>query len=316
MTFFTARNSVAALSTAILLICSQARAEQLVNNRALYPEGPLWIAGKLYYAEMYANQVTVWDGKENLVFWRPKQSLWSWFSQDCGPTSIAPYTKNSVVILCHLASALVEVSLETGNTLREFKTGDNGNALYHPNDSKADDEGGIYFSSAGDFHLKAPAIGTVYYLSAAGRVTPVATGIHYANGIEVYKGNLYVSEHLGRRVLVYPILRPGIVGKLKKTISLDSLTPTAEFSYPLAGPDGLEIDDNGNLYICEYGAGRVLVVNPQGELIKIIPAPIQYLTNMALSDNGKTMTLVGTDDNTDPLFPGIVKIESNHLKDR
>src|SRR5262245_45711937 len=68
-----------------------------INDRAFYPEQPLWYNGALYYAEMGKDRVTKWDGKRNTVFWT---------SDGCGPTSVAQGQAQTLIILCHLQNAL------------------------------------------------------------------------------------------------------------------------------------------------------------------------------------------------------------------
>ena len=38
---------------------------QVINPRALFPEGPVMSGGKLLYAEYAGHVVTMWDGKGN-----------------------------------------------------------------------------------------------------------------------------------------------------------------------------------------------------------------------------------------------------------
>ena len=71
------------------------------------------------------------------------------------------------------------------------------------------------------------------------------------------------------------------------------------------GPDGLDMDANGNLFIAHDGAGRVLVVSPNGRLLNIFPVPMQWVTNVALSGDGG-LFVTGVFDIMMPPFPGRV----------
>lgn len=267
---------------------------------ASYPEGPLWRDGRLYYAEMPRNRVMRWSpgdpGPE--VFWsRP----------DCGPTSIAPYGDGGFVILCHFLDILVAVTAE-GKDPREIRTDDQGGSFNNPNDSIADDRGGVYFSGAGEFDLRAPATGIVYYLASDGEVTRQAQGLRYANGLVIdrERRRLFVSEHLARKVWTFPIDNDGRLGKGEVFADLNALARPIPGASPLAGPDGLELDGQGRLYICEYGGGRVLVVEPDGRLLTQIPWSQPYLTNIALEPGSGTLFLTGAETNVRFPYPGRV----------
>ncbi len=84
---------------------------------------------------------------------------------------------------------------------------EDGRAFSNPNAAVSDGKGGIYFSSSGSFAPGARATGAVLHVDASGRVRRLAEGIHYANGVAVTPDGkiLYVSEHLGRRVLAFDI---------------------------------------------------------------------------------------------------------------
>src|SRR5260221_8803086 len=88
---------------------------------------------------------------------------------------------------------------------------DGGRPFVHPNDSSADDKGGVFLTASGEFSLAAPSTGAVLYLDREGGLHRRAEGIHYANGIAVdgARRRLLVSEHLGRRVLAFPLQADG-----------------------------------------------------------------------------------------------------------
>lgn len=271
----------------------------IVNSRAFYPEGPLWSDGRLYYAEMPTNQVLRWDGQTNDVFWS---------REDCGPTSIAPYGQAGFVILCHYEDALVQVD-GAGRTLKVFRLDTDGKGFKNPNDSVSDGRGGVYFSGSGVFRKRAAARGAVYHLAPDGLIRKLVGGLRYTNGVVMSRDRkrLFVSEHLARRVLEFSVEPDGSLSASRTYVDLDEIAPPSGSTYKQAGPDGLEVDAAGNLYVCEYGAARVLIINDKRELAAIVPSSQQFLTNIALDENAAWMTLTGARDNRNRPLPGRVE---------
>ncbi|MEX0645296.1 MAG: SMP-30/gluconolactonase/LRE family protein, partial [Parvularculaceae bacterium] len=216
---------------------------------ASYPEGPLWQGDRLYYAEMRADRVMIYEAGEAREF----------FAQPgCGPTAIAPYGEG-FLILCHLGKRIVAVNAQGGETRRWDRDLD-GVALADPNDASADGAGGVYFTDPGPFSRQAGAQGRVMHLSAGGALSRVADSLYYPNGVHVKGDALYVSEHLSGRVLRYDIKPDGGLGDGAVFIDLATVDRSQRYetAYALTGPDGLEIGPNGDLYVAIYGEGRLL----------------------------------------------------------
>jgi len=279
---------------ALAALCGVAHAE-VIDATAKYPEGPLWQGDKLYVAEMAADTVFVHQQGRKRVFWR---------DEGCGPTSLAPYG-DGVLVLCHLGRAVVAVDL-FGAERRRWRTDNAGLGLLDPNDSFADGRGGVYFSDPGVFSLDTRPHGAVMHLSADGVLRRVAGNLHYPNGVFVDRREsaLYVSEHLRRRVLRYPIVADGSLGPQEVFSDISALTAKVG-TYPEAGPDGLERGPDGDLYVCLYGEGRVLRISPRGALVASITVPTPYLTNIAFGSDGAAY-LTGSYNNTEPPYPGAV----------
>jgi sugar lactone lactonase YvrE len=293
-----ARALVAALAAAC---ASAAPAHDVRTLAASYPEGPLWRGERLYYAEMGADRVTFHERGETRAFFAQR---------GCGPTAIAPYGEGFVV-LCHLGARLVAVNGE-GRETRRWERDASGAPLMDPNDASADGAGGVYFSDPGLFTHEAPAQGYVMRLSAEGAVTRVAGPLHYPNGVHVAGAALYVSEHLGGRVLRFPILVDGRLGEMRVLADLRALpTLTSRYAapYPRTGPDGLEIGPDGLLYVTIYGEGRVLRLTPQGAFAGAIETPTRFVTNIAFSASGAA-AITGAFDNARAPFPGEVSIHA------
>ena len=282
------------IALAVLLLASlPARAQQAWP--ASYPEGPIWIGKTLYWAELWSHRVMRWDGDAPEVFLE---------HPGCGPTAIAPYRGESLIVLCHLSGVLLQVSVD-GTVLNTISKTTDGVRLRNPNDASADDRGGVWFTDPGRFSASAPNEGRLYYLSAEGKVSLHDQELAYGNGVHVdTAGNrLLLSEHLGRRVLSYALTEAGL-GARETLFELDAfdLPPSR---YPETGPDGLEIGPDGTLWVAEYGATRILGWQPERGLVAALEVDPQFVTNIAFGPDGKA-ALTGAEDNANPPFPGAV----------
>lgn len=81
------------------------------------------------------------------------------------------------------------------------------------------------------------------------------------NGIEVSPDGrlLYVNESVQRSIWVYDIDQKGGLQNKRKFFQFDDF-----------GMDGMRCDSQGNLYVCRYDAGKVVVINPQAKIIREI----------------------------------------------
>jgi sugar lactone lactonase YvrE len=278
---------------------AQAAASDLRLTGVRYPEGPLWLDGQLLFAEMSGDRVALWDGV--------KVSSW-WRARGCGPTAIAPYRQGEFIILCHLGGYLVHVD-RSANRMARFKKDESGRTLQDPNDATSDGVGGVYFSDAGVFRRGAPATGAIYHLSRDGRMERVATGLHYANGLyfDARSQRLYVSEHLARRILVFDVAANGALENRRVLAELEQTGPSLRWPYAESGPDGLELDGEGMLWVCEYGQGRILAIDQAGRVQGQVFVDATYLTNIAISGESR-VALTGAFSNVRYPFQGEVRI--------
>lgn len=287
------------LVSILVSITHLACAEDRVLAKADYPEGPLWYRLRLYYGEMMKDRVVVSDLEKTTTFWQ---------KPGCGPVSVAPYRDNQLLVLCHLQNVVVKVSM-FGVTLDVIDHDDRGQRFVHPNDSSPDDKGGVFFTASGEFDRSAPATGAILYLDRAGGLRRLAEGIHYSNGIavDIPHHRLLVSEHLNRRVLAFPLLPDGSLGKATVFFDLNTPPPPEGGLDPYAGPDGLELDDAGRLLVPEYGAGRIHLVGSDGNWLGTLNGLKKYVTDMALLPGGRA-AVTETEVNDVPPYPGDVVI--------
>jgi gluconolactonase len=141
-----------------------------------------------------------------------------------------------------------------------------------------DPKGGFYFTDPGGSNEKNP-IGTVHYVDAAGETHLVAQGLAFPNGIVLRPDgkSLLVGESKYNRILAYEIVAPGKAGKKEIFANL----PTKTGEQIDNQPDGICLDQDGNLYVAHYGMQQVQVISPKGKLLRRYPGGNLTTSNVA-----------------------------------
>lgn len=170
---------------------------------------------------------------------------------------------------------------DDGNLLDSIIDTFDGRPLLGPNDLSLDPvNGGFYFSDPGESSKENP-IGAVYYSDLAGVARQIDTGLAYPNGIVLSADGkrLYLAESQLNRILVYDVEGPGKTGPRKVFAELPAKDPN--LGQIDNQPDGMCLDDAGNLYVAHYGMQRVQVLDPQGVLIASLPGGNLTTSNVA-----------------------------------
>ena len=118
--------------------------------------------------------------------------------------------------------------------------------------------GDLYFTDQGQSALEDPT-GRVYRLRASGELDLLFKGLEGPNGLVLNRQEniLYVAVTRTNRIISIP-LRPNYKGISKAGIFIQlSGSPT--------GPDGMALDEDGNLVIVHAGFGTVWVFSALGE---------------------------------------------------
>lgn len=284
------------VALALLWGAVAAQAEPAVVASGSYPEGLLWHGGRMYFAEMGADRVSIIENGKTREFWR---------DAGCGPTAISPFGKAGFLVNCHLGRHVVEVTAK-GETGRRFRGAPGGVVLGEPNASTSDGQGGVYFSDSGIFSVAAPATGRVYHLAPSGKMTEIVSGIRYANGVafDAKAHILYVSEHLGRRILALTLDRNRRVVERRVFVEFSEQPAAQAYSYPEAGPDGLALGP-GVLAVAEYGEGRIHLFDRAGRHLDTLKVAPRFVDTAAFDDIGH-LYAGGAFQNTTPPFEGAV----------
>ncbi len=143
----------------------------------------------------------------------------------------------------------------------------NGKPLRGPNDLTLDPpNSGFYFTDPGDSSKDNPN-GTIHYVDADRVTHLVDGGFAYPNGIVLTPDGrrLYVAESQRNRIWVYDVLAPGKVANKRIFTNLPAKDESA--GQIDDQPDGMCLDQAGNLYVAHYGMKQVQVLDPSGKLI-------------------------------------------------
>ena len=155
-----------------------------------------------------------------------------------------------------------------------------GKPLRSPNDLSIDPKGGFYFTDPGGSSVSNP-IGTIHYVDPQGKTHLVADGLAFPNGIVLRPGGrtLMVGESGHNRVLAYDVLSPGKVGPQRVFAAL----PAKQGDQIENAPDGMALDEDGNLFVAHYGMRTVQVLGPDGKLLRSYPAGNLTTSNVAFA---------------------------------
>ncbi len=76
-------------------------------------------------------------------------------------------------------------------------------------------------------------------------------------------------------------------------------------------PDGIKLGPDGNLYIGQYSAGRIIVVTTDGKLVRKLEVPSPAAPNLTFSPDGKTVYVTAVDDQQNAPYKGKVYAIAN-----
>ncbi len=269
----------------------------------VFPEGPLWHDGALLFVEVYAHRLSRWDGRARTTIWHEPGS---------GPCAVERGPDGTFLVPCFEAGFLARLAPD-GRLIERRHYGDDGHPLTGANDLVMDGRGGGYITASGRWDVAAPPEGAVFHLAPDGRLRRVAAGLAFTNGIALLDGGrtLVVAETLARRLTAFTVGEDGALAEPRLFCRLDDFGPLPPGADAYAGPDGLELDRFGRLWVCEYGAGRVHVVDGQGRLVRTLAVPAIGVTNVAFDPDGNAYISAAEDPSREPFLGAIWRVPAS-----
>jgi sugar lactone lactonase YvrE len=275
--FINRRTALGSLAAALIAKHKRAAAQtpkiSTIDSDFSYPEGLLLDNGRLYVADILREQIVVYDSarlqREHVI------SL-----TNCGPTAIAPYSNDQILVDCHMAAHLAVLS-KSGELKENIVSTINNRPIPWPNDSTSDGDGGVFITSAGIFDRNAPATGAVMHVSRTSQVKVMAERFHYANGItyDPSTRELFVTEHFANKVWLFVLDEVFEIRQRRVFFDLTGLPAPNVPPFIGLGPDNLHFRANGDLIVPNYGGGRFLIVSRTGQLKQIVDVPTQFITD-------------------------------------
>jgi gluconolactonase len=271
---------------------------QVVATGLQFPEGTVFVGSTLYFVDYAKSSVFRLVGHQVERVWQ---------LDDCGANGLAA-VQSGLLVACYQNGTVVHLSLE-GKVAETIRSDDRGQPFLCPNDLTTDSRGGVYFSGSG----AGSTLGRVYYRSSDGRVREVASNIRYANGLAVSPdgATLYLAESAANRLLAFTISADGSLGKQREFVKLGDILSVP--GQQVFTPDGVRIDQHGNLFIGLYRGGGFAVVSHAGKLLKYVPLPGAHHANLALSPDGRTVFATSADDGSDGVYSGALLAVPNPI---
>lgn len=158
-----------------------------------------------------------------------------------------------------------------------------GERFKGPNDLVVSDDGSIFFTDQGMTGLHDPT-GRVYRLMPDGRLDQILANGPSPNGLVLSrdKSSLFVAMTRDNAVWHVSFFADGSVQRIGRFSSY----------FGIGGPDGMALDDEGNLFVAHSTLGTVFVHRANGELRAKIRSPLGTgTTNLTWGDT-RTLYIV------------------------
>ncbi|MCP4599299.1 MAG: SMP-30/gluconolactonase/LRE family protein, partial [Proteobacteria bacterium] len=237
----------------------------LVADGLSFAEGPAVDAkGNLYFSDITANRIYKWTSAGGLTV----------FKENSGGANGLFFDPDGKLPACEGSNGRV-VAIDSAGSVTVLADTYNTAPFNEPNDLWVAPDGGVYFTDPVYNATLVQDGEHVYYISPdRSSVTRVIADMVRPNGI-IGAGDgttLYVTDHGDGKTYQYTINGDGSLSNKQLFASV--------------GADGMTIDHEGNLYLCE---NNVLVYNSSGTHIETISLPAQPTNACFGGDDGRTL---------------------------
>ncbi|ALM87318.1 SMP-30/gluconolactonase/LRE family protein [Bordetella sp. N] len=217
-------------------------------------EGPVFDSqGNLYVTDIPFGRVLRID----------PQGAWEQIAEYDGEPNGMKFLSEHELLITDYKNGLVKLDVRTGQT-EDFLARRNSERFKGVNDLVFDSKGNLYFTDQGQSGMHDPS-GRVYRLDPRGKLDLLLANVPSPNGVALSPDEkvLYVAVTRGNAVWRAPLMEDGSVAKVGQFFT----------GYGPSGPDGLAVDQAGNVVVANPGLGYVWLLNPRAEPIVVWRSP-------------------------------------------
>jgi len=293
------------------IVSTKTAAEKVAGGFDKWTEGPVWTReDSLLFSEIPANNMVRWiPGKGASVFIHPSGYMGSapYDGPEPGSNGLTLDPDGRVTVAGHGRRNVWRLeSVDPKAQITVLADSYQGKKLNSPNDLVYKSDGSLYFTDppyglptqSDNDPQKELQVNGVYRIPAARQQKPgaapdrdklqvVIKDLPRPNGIAFSPDEkfLYIADSGKKIWMRYPVQKDGSVSD--GALFCDPSGDTAD-----GGPDGIRVDQKGNLY--GSGPGGVWIISPEGKHIGTVKIP-ERVSNVAWGDkDGKTLYITAS----------------------
>jgi gluconolactonase len=253
-------------------------------------EGPVWVGDSLYFAEIPSNSIRKWTPGQPVSIWlQPSGYKGSapYGGPESGTNGMTLDAQGHLTVAGHAQRDILRFdSFDPTQAPTDLADAYQGKRLNSPNDLVYRSDGSLYFTdppyglpTQGDKDpLKQLKVNGVYRIPHAAdakdgappdnaHLQQLITDLPRPNGLAFSPGEkyLYVDSTQPKKIWMRYTVKPD------GTLTDPKLFYDATADTRPGGPDGMKVDENGDIY--SAGPGGVLILSPDGKLLGTIVVP-------------------------------------------
>lgn len=241
-----------------------------------YTEGPAMdAAGNVFASTLSGGEIVMID---------VSGSVKTWARSGCPNGQII--LPDGSHLVCDSKLASVRRFDSEGNFVSDLVNGYcAGKKVSVPNDLVLGPLGNLFFTDS------VRHTGGIFLLSG-NKEKVLANNLDYPNGIAISANGrwLYVAESYQNRILRFDISDPGHI----KGFSVFADLPVHPSGREIDNlPDGLAVDDAGNIWVAHYGMGCIHQYSPEGEYMTTIHTGMPLTSNIIFTGTGVAIVTGG-----------------------
>jgi sugar lactone lactonase YvrE len=196
--------------------------------------------------------------------------------------AVAPVAAGGYV----LAAGQGFLFVDEAGSVHELAQPEAGHVRVRMNDGACDPQGRFWAGTMA--YDVSPRAGTLYRLELDGSCSTVLTGLTISNGIGWSPDGetMYLSDSGTRLVEAFDFDgETGAIGARRTLVRIDD---------PGVAPDGLTVDEDGDLWVGLYGGWAVNRYGPEGMLRQTVHMPVAQATSCAFGGHDRRTLFVTT----------------------